>query len=146
MDDAPNWRERHFELARLVHSIARRLPPPDGLQPGPCTPLEIEVMGFVGANPGTSAGAAASASRLPTSNFSRVLKRLIDKGLVRREPDANDARIARLYPTDLAHQNWQLMRDDWSAALDGALPDVASIDALRDALARIDAHLAKESP
>lgn len=138
--------EELFQLATLVHSIARRLPAPGGLQPGPCTPLEIDVMGYVGANPGTSAGAAAVALGLPTSNFSRVLKRLVDKGLVRREPDERDARRARLHPTDLAQENRQLMRDAWSASLDGALPDPAAIEALCDQLTHIDRHLTKESP
>lgn len=102
-------------------------------------------MGFVGANPGTSAGAAARATGLPTSNFSRVLKRLIDKGLLRRESDEQDARLSHLFATDLAHENWGRMRDAWSASLDGALPDSASLAGLHDALGRIDAHLTEQA-
>ena len=144
MAQASTRKDKLFELANLFHSIARQLPAPDDLQPGPCTPLEIEVMRFVRANPGASASAAAAATGLPASNFSRVLKRLVEKGQLRREPHEHDARLTRLYATDLARQNWRRMRDAWSASLDGSMPNIGSIDALHEVLTRIDRHLAAE--
>lgn len=101
-------------------------------------------MRFIGSNPGSSAGITAAATGLPTSNFSRVLKGLVEKGLVRRESDENDARLTHLFPTELAGENWQIMQDAWSHALKGALDNPSQIDALVEALGRIDRHLASK--
>ncbi|WP_088623613.1 MarR family winged helix-turn-helix transcriptional regulator [Oceanicola sp. 22II-s10i] len=130
-----------FELADLVHAVARRLPAPVDLEPGPCTPIEINVMRIIGRNPGVSARRAADACGLPTSNFSRVLKALVAKGLVERRTDPNDARIAHLHATDMAMRNTARMRDAWTAVLGGAGLDRDTIVAVTTALRRIDAHL-----
>ena len=129
------------ELADLVHAVARRLPAPSNLEPGRCTPIEISVMRFVGRNPGVSARAAADASGLPSSNFARVLKGLVAKGLLERRSDPRDARKAHLYPTGLAKENSLRMRDAWGAALHGAGLDRDTIHAVTRALRRIEAHL-----
>ena len=129
------------ELADLVHAVARRLPAPPDLEPGPCTPIEITVMRRVGRNPGISARAAADACGLPTSNFARVLKGLVGKGLLERRTDPRDARIAQLYPTELAMKNSLRMREAWGAALQGAGLDRDAITAATQALHRIESHL-----
>jgi len=118
MDEAQST-ELH-DLVDLVHAVARQLPAPPDLEPGPCTPIEISVMRFVGRNPGASARAAADACGLPTSNFSRVLKGLVAKDLLERRSDPHDARIAHLHPTALATKNSLRMRERWSEALRGA--------------------------
>ncbi|AJY45323.1 MarR family winged helix-turn-helix transcriptional regulator [Martelella endophytica] len=134
-----------YELADLVHAVARQLPAPSNLEPGPCTPIEISVMRFVGRNPGVSARRAADACGLPTSNFSRVLKGLVAKGLLERLADPKDARIAHLHPTERAMKNSLRMRDAWSAALGGAALDPDTIATVTQALRRIEAHLAHPS-
>ena len=134
------------DLADLVHAVARRLPAPADLEPGPCTPTEISVMRFVGRNPGVSARAAADACGLPTSNFARVLKGLLEKGLLERRSDPQDARIARLHPTELAEKNSLRMHEHWSAALRDAGLDRDTITTTTRALRRIEAHLSPAPP
>jgi DNA-binding MarR family transcriptional regulator len=129
-----------YELADLVHAVARQLPTPNNLEPGPCTPVEISVMRFIARNPGASAREAASACRLPSSNFSRVLKELVAKGLLERKSDQRDARIIRLHPTGLAKENAKRMREAWSKALRGAALDQETLTEVTQALARIEAH------
>lgn len=131
-----------YELADLVHAVARQLPAPSNLEPGPCTPIEINVMRFVGNNPGVSARAAADACGLPTSNFSRVLRGLVAKGLVERRSDPRDARVVHLHPTDRALKNTLRMREAWAAKLRGAALDHETVTTVSQALRRIVAHLA----
>ncbi|OOY05537.1 MarR family winged helix-turn-helix transcriptional regulator [Thioclava sp. F28-4] len=133
-------------MVDLVHALARRLPAPLDLEPGPCTPIEISVMRFVGRNPGVSARAAADACRLPTSNFARVLKGLVAKGLLERRSDPQDARIAHLHPTELAEKNSLRMREHWAAALSGVGLERDKIAATTQALRRIEAHLSAAPP
>jgi len=135
-----------YELVDLIHVVARRLPAPLDLEPGPCTPIEISVMRFVGRNPGVSARAAADACGLPTSNFARVSKGLVAKGLLERRSDPNDARIAHLHLTDLADKNSLRMREHWAAALNGAGLDHDTVAATTRALRRIEAHLSAAPP
>lgn len=136
-DDA----SRLFELADLIHAVGRQLRSPGNLEPGPCSPVEINVMRYIKQNPGTSARAAADASLLPSSNFSRVINGLIAKGLVRREADNRDARAVRLYPTAITEANTARMRDAWSKALDGIVDDPATIEFLNATLRHIERGL-----
>jgi DNA-binding MarR family transcriptional regulator len=135
--------DRLHELADLVHAVARQLGAPAGLRPGPCTPIEISVMRFVCRNPGASAGAAAKATLLPSSNFSRIIKGLVAKGLLMREVDAQDARSVRLHPTALARANMDQMRVAWSAALDGLTVDLGEIERVNVTLREVEAELAR---
>ena len=136
-DDA----SRLFELGDLIHAVGRQIRPPGDLEPGPCTPVEIIVMRYINQNPGTSARAAAEATLLPSSNFSRVLRGLMTKGLVRREADLRDARGVRLYPTAVAYSNTKRMRDAWSRLLDGIVDDPATIGFLSTTLGHIEKEL-----
>lgn len=135
-----------YELADLIHALARQLGAPADLRPGPCTPVEISVMRFISKNPGTSARAAANATRLPSSNFSRVIKSLISKGLLLRKADERDARSVRLYPTEMAEANMERMRAFWSQALEGTTADPATLDLVNMTLRRIESELASEAP
>lgn len=98
-------------------------------------------MRFIDRNPGTSASAAAEATQLISSNFSRALRGLEKKGLVRRDVDQEDGRRVRRYPTARAHDNLRRLRDVWSRLLDGVVDDSAEIDALNAALRRIEIQL-----
>ncbi|MEI4474042.1 MarR family winged helix-turn-helix transcriptional regulator [Frigidibacter sp. MR17.24] len=136
--------DKRYELADLVHAIARHLPAPTNLEPGPCTPVEISVMRFVGRNPGTSAREAANACRLPSSNFSRVLGGLVQKGLLERRPAKEDRRVVQLHPTALSRENAQRMRQAWSEALCGVALEQPTVKEVVEALGRIEAHLASK--
>ncbi len=130
-----------FELADLVHGISRQLPAPRSLEPGVCTPIEIHVMRCISQNPGSAAHVVSRASRLPSSNFARVLRGLEGKGLVQREADDHDGRVINLFLTDLAAKNFVRMRDAWSAALDGIIEDQSEIDRVVRILRRIEKEL-----
>nr|WP_248308289.1 MarR family winged helix-turn-helix transcriptional regulator [Devosia sp. 919] len=132
-------------MADLVHAVARQLVVPADLRPGPCTPVEISVVRFICRNPGTSARTAAAATMLPSSNFSRVIKGLIAKGLLVRQADDQDARVVRLYPTALAETNMLRMRQLWSQSLVDASLTPETIAVVNAALRRIEFGLVAQS-
>ncbi|MEE4593631.1 MarR family winged helix-turn-helix transcriptional regulator [Streptomyces sp. DSM 41524] len=129
------------ELADLVFAVGRQLRPPADPAFEPCTPIEISVMRFIHHHPGTSARAASEATLLPSSNFSRVLRGLEKRGLVDRVVDDRNARGVRLYPTDKAHQNHQILRDNWDRTLRGIIDDPATIEIVNATLRRIEDEL-----
>ncbi|MFJ2817143.1 MarR family winged helix-turn-helix transcriptional regulator [Streptomyces sp. NPDC087294] len=129
------------ELADLIVAVGRQLRPPSDPAFEPCTPIEISVMRFIHRNPGTSAREAATATLLPTSNFSRVLRGLEKRDLVDRVVDERSARSVRLYPTDKARQNLQYLRDNWDRTLRGIIDDPATIDIVNTTLRRIEKEL-----
>ena len=98
-------------------------------------------MRFINRNPGASARAAAEATLLASSNFARVLRGLEERGLVRREVDANDARRVSLYPTALASETRRRLGKDWYQLLRGIEDDPAKIDRLIATLQRIEIEL-----
>ena len=134
---------RLCDLAELILAVGRHLRPPDELAPEMCTAVESTVMRFITRNPGASARTASEAMLLPSSNFSRVLRGLEKKGLVRREVDARDARTAHLYPTARAHENFQHLRSSWSRTLEGTVEDSETIDFINTTLQRIEDELVK---
>jgi MarR family transcriptional regulator, temperature-dependent positive regulator of motility len=109
-----------FDLADLIFAIGRQIRPSHDLTTEMCAPVESIVMRFIDRNPGTSARVAAEATLLPSSNFSRVLRGLEKKGLVRRDIDPHDSRSVRLYPTARARENLQHLREEWSQTLGGS--------------------------
>ena len=111
---------RLFDLADLIFAIGRQIRPSHDLSTEMCTPVESIAMRFIDRNPGTSARVAAEATLLPSSNFSRVLRGLEKKGLVRRDIDSRDSRCVRLYPTARARENLQHLREAWSQTLGGS--------------------------
>ena len=98
-------------------------------------------MRFIDRNPGTSASAAAEATQLISSNFSRALRGLETKGLVRRDVDQHDGRRVRLYPTPQAHDNLVRLRTVWSRLLDGIINDPEEIDITISTLRRLEIDL-----
>jgi MarR family transcriptional regulator, temperature-dependent positive regulator of motility len=132
---------RLFDLADLILAVGRQLRSSPGYAPEWCTPLESAVMRFIDRNPGTSAGAASEATLLPSSNFARALRGLEEKGLVRRDIDARDARGVRLYPTARARENLQDLREAWSRALEGIVDDPETIDLVNATLRRVENEL-----
>lgn len=138
-----NYSHKLYLLADLIHAVGRHLSVPDGLEPGPCTPVEILVMRYVLQNPGASARDAAEAALLPSSNFSRVLRGLTDKGLLRQESDERDARGKKLYLTDRAKANFSRMQDVWSRDLEGLIEDGEQLDVVNALLKDVENKLVK---
>jgi MarR family transcriptional regulator, temperature-dependent positive regulator of motility len=129
------------ELADLIFAVGRQLRPPTDPSFEPCTPIEISVMRFIHHNPGTSARAASEATLLPSSNFSRVLRGLEQRGLVERVVDERNARGVCLYATEKAERNQQYLRDNWERTLQGIVEDPAAIEMVNATLRRIEEEL-----
>ncbi len=132
---------RLFDLADLIFAVARQIRPAHDRSTDMCTPVESIVMRFIDRHPGTSARAAAEATQLPSSNLSRVLRSLDEKGLVRREVDAADSRRVNVYPTARARENLDHLRDSWSQTLEGIVDDGETIDRVNMTLRHIEEEL-----
>ena len=136
---------RLFELADLILAVGRHIAASKEAEAESGTPLQGAVMRYIDRNPGTTAGAAAEATQLISSNFSRALRKLEEKGLVRRESDPDDARRVRLYPTPKAGENLRRLEDVWGGLLAEAVPDGAEADDMIVVLRRIEAQLLARS-
>lgn len=132
---------RLFELADLILAVGRHIQASKEAAAESGTPLEGAVMRYIDRHPGTTASAAAEATQLISSNFSRALRGLEKAGFVRRDVDPQDARRVRLYPTDKAQENLQRLRAAWSHLLEEAAADSGEIDAAISALRHIEARL-----
>jgi DNA-binding MarR family transcriptional regulator len=140
-------KQRLFELADLIMALSRVISASkadadmyraaDGTEAN-WTPLESAVMRVIDRNPGTTARDAAAATQLVASNFSRALRGLEQKGFVRRDVDAHDARRVHLYPTKRAQNSLEQLRELWSSTLEGIFDDPAELDALNASLRRIE--------
>ena len=129
------------DLAEMILAVGRLIQLPGDRPIGTCTPIESTVMRFISRNPGASARAASEATLLTSSNFSRVLRGLEEKGLVSRKPDANDARRASLYATGLARESRRRLGEEWRRLLGGIEDDPAKLDHLIATLRRIEGEL-----
>jgi MarR family transcriptional regulator, temperature-dependent positive regulator of motility len=134
-----------FELADSILAISRYIHASKSFASHGWTPIESAVMRFVDRNPGTTASAAAEATQLISSNFSRALRALEKKGLVRRDADQEDARRVRLYPTDLAQENLRHLHELWTRLLDGIIDDPSDINRVNAVLRRIEAGLVRRA-
>jgi DNA-binding MarR family transcriptional regulator len=130
-----------FELADLILAVGRHIEASKEAEAGSGTPLQGAVMRYIDRHPGTTAGAAAEATQLISSNFSRAVGGLERAGLVRREVDRRDARRVRLYPTAKAQKSLQRLREVWSQLLDGTVVDPDEIDAAISTLRHIETRL-----
>jgi len=132
---------RLFELADLILAVGRHFEASKEAEAGSGTPLQGAVMRYIDRHPGTTAGAAADATQLISSNFSRAVRGLEEAGLVRREVDQHDARQVHLYPTEKARENLQRLREIWSSMLEDTVADPDEIDAAISTLRHIETRL-----
>lgn len=134
---------RLFELADLILAVGRHIQASKEAAAEPGTPMEGAVMRYIDRHPGTTVSAAAEATQLISSNFSRAVRNLEKAGYIRRDVDPQDARRVLLFPTDKAHENLQRLRTAWSNLMAGALTDSeeAEIDAAISTLRNIEARL-----
>jgi DNA-binding MarR family transcriptional regulator len=135
-----------FELADLIAAVGRQIhASKEALNEESWSAGDIAVMRYIDRNPGTSARAAAEATQQISSNFSRALRGLENKGLVHREPDPQDARRVRLYPTDRAQENLRRLRDLWSDLLADVVTDPGEVEATITTLRHIETKLAEKA-
>ncbi|GHE36480.1 MULTISPECIES: MarR family winged helix-turn-helix transcriptional regulator [Streptomyces] len=134
-------RAQLFELADLIMAIGRHLQVAKADEGESWTPLESAVMRYIDHRPGSTATQAAEATRLISSNFSRALRKLEQKGMVRREADPQDARRVRLHPTRKAGENLRHLEDTWSRLLAEAVPDTEETATVVSTLRQIESHL-----
>ncbi|MET9859516.1 MarR family transcriptional regulator [Streptomyces smyrnaeus] len=98
-----------YALGRVLrlHGVAEA-----GLPPLP--PSDLEVLRQVLDTPGIGVGALAQELGLHASNVSATVRGLVAQELVRREPDPDDRRAVRLFPTMGAVQGMAMIEQAWS--------------------------------
>lgn len=90
------------------------------------------VLSRLARRPGCTQTELAEMMEVERATAGRLLDRLEDNGLVRREADPEDRRVRRVFPTERATQEQQRMRRVADAIVDEALADLAPAE--RDAL------------
>jgi DNA-binding MarR family transcriptional regulator len=101
------------DLARLLGGIRRSLNQSVRAATGaaPLPDAQVEVLRLVERRPGLSVQAAAAELCLASNTVSTLVHRLVDAGLLEREADAADGRVARLTLTRAALSRLRLWRD-----------------------------------
>ena len=66
--------------------------------------MERKAIGFFARNPGATPSDLAAHSGRDKGQLARLLANLRDRGLLEAQPDADDRRVMRLYPTEKARQ------------------------------------------
>lgn len=108
---------------------------------------QIELLRVAHDRPGIGVAAAARELHLAANSVSTLTGQLADQGMLIREPDPNDRRAIRLYPTDVAvklMEEWRHARAELVGSRIAALSEsgqdaiAAVLPALRELLARLD--------
>lgn len=131
-------------LRELAWTIHRRVPDRAGVEPVP--PGDLAMLKRVLDEPGATVGELAAHLRLQQPNASAVLRRLEQRGLVRRRPDPGDRRVSRIHPSPRAEAEHAAIALAWAGALDDALRSLdpeqrRTLDAALDALRALDGVL-----
>ena len=82
------------------------------------------VLARLARRPGCSQTELADMMEMERATAGRLVDRLEENGLVRREPDPTDRRVRRVFPTDLATGQQAQMRAVADAIVDDALSDL----------------------
>ncbi len=93
------------------------------------------VLARLARRPGCTQTELAEMMEVERATAGRLLDRLEDNGLVRREADPDDRRVRRVFPTDLAVREQTQMRKVADGIVDEALSDLSATD--RDALTEL---------
>jgi DNA-binding MarR family transcriptional regulator len=111
------------DLARLLGRFRRSLNRAVRTDTGtPRLPeAQSELLRLVEARPGTSVQGVAAQLGLAPNTVSTLVHRLVDAGLLEREPDAEDGRVARLRLTGAAAQRLRRWRDRRQEVLESHL-------------------------
>ncbi|OBK76759.1 MarR family transcriptional regulator [Mycobacterium sp. 1274761.0] len=113
----------------LVWSLRRFGERQVGLEPLPHS--EFEVIRTVADNPSSTVSDVARVLGLQASNVSTTVRRLVDRGLIDRLPDAHDRRSTRLRLTDKASRHKKMIESVWvdgvRRQLDGMTDDEVAL-------------------
>jgi DNA-binding MarR family transcriptional regulator len=82
---------------------------------------ELEIMRLLARRPGLTVGEVARELGLQRTNASSGIRSLVRRGLLVFGRDADDGRISRISPTDLAIRYRDRREDAWARALDERL-------------------------
>ncbi|MFK0296577.1 MarR family winged helix-turn-helix transcriptional regulator [Streptomyces sp. NPDC090442] len=113
------------ELTPALYAISRAMrqrlrgSPEVGLSPLP--PAEFEVLRTVLDEPGISVGGLARRLGLHASNVSTIVRGLVGRGLLAREPDPADRRAVRLQPTPQSIADLRMIQQSWDGWFAGNL-------------------------
>ena len=126
------------EMLAVIGLLRRHLRRAAG-RPWPLSSLtasQTELLRLVHRVPKVSVAEAAGELGLAANTVSTLVSQLTDQGLLRRVPDENDRRVARLTLTDLARRQIDAWRDRRAAVVAGVLDgmDSTELDELRTAL------------
>jgi DNA-binding MarR family transcriptional regulator len=94
--------------------------------PSPLSGSQIELVRLVRRFPGGTVSEAAEALGLAGNTVSTLVRQLTDAGVLRREPDPADRRVARLHVTAAARtriEGWRDRRAELAADALGSLDD-----------------------
>lgn len=108
-----------YQLSRVM-----RLPEVHQVGLGQLPPSELEVLRHVIEAPGVSVSTLARDLGLHASNVSTTIRALAARHLIRREPDPNDRRAVRLYPTVDAARGSARIEDAWAGIFAAALTEI----------------------
>lgn len=111
------------ELAALILDVSKQLRMAAHAETNlvPLPESERDVLRLVHRRPGISVSAVARELHMKSSNVSTAVRSLVRRGLMIREADQADRRIARLALTDVARQNVQRIEKSWDSQLGAAL-------------------------
>lgn len=140
------------QLLESVGAVRRSLRRVAG-RPGLDTELsaaQVELVRLVRREPGLPVSAAAGRLGVAANTVSTLVRQLVDAGVLRREPDPADRRVARLAVTPEARRRIERWRDRRAEVTGRALArlDEAEREALRTAapaLTRLAAALQEAS-
>jgi DNA-binding MarR family transcriptional regulator len=121
----------------------------------PLEPSQADVVEFVALRDGARMVDIANAMRIAQPTATRVVQRLIDRGLLERERSADDGRAVVIRPTELGRQECERFRTMRRALLDSILTDLSAteiaagaqfIERLVDGIDRAATQIARVRP
>jgi DNA-binding MarR family transcriptional regulator len=86
-------------------------------------PAELETLRIISISPGRGVGYLCERTKIRQANMSVIVRSLMERGLVSKEPDERDRRAVRLYATPQARRDLTALRKVWLSRL------VRSLDA-----------------
>lgn len=119
--------EQVFDAIGVLRRQARRL----AGRPWPIEAVsgaQVELVRLVRRKPGTSVADAAAELGLAPNTVSTLVRQLTDTGLLRRTPDADDRRVARLRLTASAQRRVEVWRDRRAALAAEAIATLPRAD------------------
>lgn len=119
-DASPSTEDPLRRLAVTVQDLAwavRRATPARPDLGDPLPPTELQVVRYVSRHEGVSVGMVATALGLQQSNVSTAVRGLVRRGLVDRERDPADRRVARLRATARSVAHRDPVEDGWARSL-----------------------------